>query len=416
MAEEAKSQVHQKSNEIEQPSSEMENFLISPFQFFGKSPNITLPGGYYTDLRVESQYYLDSMLQKDETSNTSVALKEDAHFIPIGLGTEVFISGDKYEVGKKSVFILCGSIPDINRSNPNGCFGVILNGLDLRFYTVPLLDLQVEMFPRNCQQVLSENLDALQTWTQHVSTNNLPFEELQHPPKSLKDVKKLIASRPSYGRESALAARKKILDLSPSKQKRGYDSENEHVTDRTMSKAANKEARDLKKALLVVEQFQSRMSSMEKTVAVMKKELTAAAAEIKVLNKALAEKDESRKKSRYTKSATAKVKIETPPAPTVQQSSNPLPIFPMQLQPNPIAMQMLQQATTGYGQAQTQPVPIAPFPMSNLGQSPDVTQVHPFSIFPINSSIPGKSSTSVLHSKQKVWMKAPDGEWKYVDA
>jgi hypothetical protein len=267
-----------------------------------------------------------------------------------------------------------------------------LNALDAQFSTVPLIDVKLEPFPRDFQPFLTENLNNLQSWTFNTVDNNIPLEELRIPCKS-KEVKKKnqdnSSTRESYGRSSAIAARKRILESSPSKHAHARQlSKLEPETEDGLpsnSKDSKKHDQMLKKCLKSVEQFQTKIVSLEKSVASLRKELTGAKIEIQELKKNLGRKQQSSKQTNK-RNAPSLVKVEEA-IPAVSAAPNALSQLLMQN-----AMQMLQQTIPPPQHIVAQPLPINnPF---HMFQSTNPTS---------NSSAP----------KQKGWLQAPNGEWRY---
>ena len=204
-------EAQQKQLEDEHHEAGEKSVQSGPFIFCGQSLTITLDGGFFTELQVQIDYF------KNNLCNPQVDILFEKDFVPLRLGSEVSLNLDLY-ASEKTYFAFCGANPQ-NSAVIGECFAILLDCSDLKFYSVAVSDLRFDLTPRDFQTMVLENIQGLSNWIKHVHTNNLPLHEFGFPLKKKQsdDIQKSLPTRESYRRPSAVAARKRILDQSPTK-------------------------------------------------------------------------------------------------------------------------------------------------------------------------------------------------------
>jgi hypothetical protein len=350
---------------------------IGPFRFCGRSPQMTLVGGFFTELQVETNYFIEHSL----TSDSDLVYIGD--FVPLVLGSEVCLDSTQRNHTDEARFVFCGSNPDCD-SELESCFGIVLDCSDLQFYAIPLTSLRFYHNPRDWQGILLENTESLNAWIKNMHSNNLSLHEFGYnttaKPRSKKisNPRSSLPTRESYGRQSAIAARKRIIEQSPTKNRpnqletHGSNTRNKRaILGSKLATVGCSCTNDVKKLSPLIatliktnEKQNAKLAALESSLKDMKSALAAAVSEIKAAAK------------------KQKMEHKTPKSQGNVQSEPPVNLPQM----------FLNLQNLGLMQG-NRPTPSAGLILPAAQQMASIN--------------PAMSS--------KMWLQAPNGEWKYVD-
>jgi hypothetical protein len=202
--------------------------LVGSFKLAGKAPNIRSHGAFYTELLIEKTHYT-SKIAKSLPKNMALSLLKD--YIPIGVGSEVFVDTKKFCTGKKSKLVVFGFA--VNAPNLENSFCIVINNFDNSFFSIPLGSLRTELQPSDCSTVVEENWANFMTWNEHVMATKAQYQELLPPPLIPAAPVPVIPQRESSGRASFLKARQKLFEQqsptrSPAKPSQSNKNNGQH--------------------------------------------------------------------------------------------------------------------------------------------------------------------------------------------
>ena len=381
------------SNKAEGCSNSIEK---GPYKFCGIADHLKFADGFtfFTEFQVHQAFFAKELL----AATPEMGLRSFAvEFVPIRVGTVISFDNKRFNFQKESAFVTFGFL----HHSEEECKVVIADVLDLSFYAMPIPAIRIELDPRDCQAFVVEHFQQFEVWVNNLYENKLSLSEIELPGiKVLQHSslgKKAVPLRESFRRRSALDARKRILQCSPSSPKKMKIQES---TGGSTLKQLEKQKSSITALTKTVESQGKRIHTLEASLSTVKSEMSKILAKLKTLEKIFAPNKKGTVKLLKPKIEVSNIEEEKPVTPAHPQLQQPPTTF--------MGMQPIFQPQN-FNSVSSQLPPFAmPFPQNAVaGQA----------LPPFASLMPGFSQPmTATNPTRKQWvMVPPTMEWKLVD-